>query len=54
MPIYTVTSVEGCLDASKRAKIVSEITRTLGVSQNARSMRAKARRAASGSMQNRV
>ena len=21
MPIYTVTSVEGCLDASKRAKI---------------------------------
>ena len=26
MPIYTGTSVEGCLDASKRAKIVYEIT----------------------------
>jgi phenylpyruvate tautomerase PptA (4-oxalocrotonate tautomerase family) len=27
MPTYTVTSVEGCLDAPKRAKIASEITR---------------------------
>ena len=27
MPTYTVTSVEGCLDTSKRAKIASEITR---------------------------
>jgi phenylpyruvate tautomerase PptA (4-oxalocrotonate tautomerase family) len=26
MPTYTVTSVEGCLDTSKRAKIASEIT----------------------------
>jgi phenylpyruvate tautomerase PptA (4-oxalocrotonate tautomerase family) len=27
MPTYTVISVEGCLDATKRAKIASEITR---------------------------
>src|SRR5262249_14065634 len=27
MPTYSVTSVEGCLDAPKRAKIASEITR---------------------------
>jgi hypothetical protein len=27
MPTDTVTSVEGCLDAPKRAKIASEITR---------------------------
>jgi len=27
MPTYIVTSVEGCLDTSKRAKIASEITR---------------------------
>src|SRR5262245_58121128 len=26
MPTYSVTSVEGCLDAPKRAKIASEIT----------------------------
>ena len=27
MPTYAVTSVEGCLDAPKQAKIASEITR---------------------------
>src|ERR1700746_4147871 len=27
MPTYSVISVEGCLDATKRAKIASEITR---------------------------
>jgi hypothetical protein len=27
MPTHTVTSVEGCLDAPKQAKIASEITR---------------------------
>jgi phenylpyruvate tautomerase PptA (4-oxalocrotonate tautomerase family) len=27
MPTYTVTSVKGCLDTSKRVKIASEITR---------------------------
>ena len=27
MPTYSVFSVEGCLDAAKRAKIASEITR---------------------------
>jgi phenylpyruvate tautomerase PptA (4-oxalocrotonate tautomerase family) len=27
MPTYIVTTLEGCLDTSKRAKIASEITR---------------------------